>query len=110
MSAQQVHQPAVFFRLRDIRSQRMLAFERDDPIQRLNEVGINPRTILRRCGKAELAIRSVRRMLYARWLAMIKQDFKLAQIISLGKYNWSTRFPADGSICKTTLVGAGLHR
>ncbi len=56
MSAQQVHEPAVFRRLRDIRPRGVIAAERHDAIERLHEVGVDPGTISRRFGKSQLSV------------------------------------------------------
>ena len=78
VSAQQVHEPAVFRRLRNVRPAGVAAFEGSYAVDRLDKVGIRPGTLAARCRKTQPAVRRVGGMIERGGLGVVKEDLEIA--------------------------------
>ena len=78
VGAQQVHQPAVFFRVRDIRAGGVHSFQGNDAVQRLHEVGEDPGAAVRRGGEPQLAVALEGGIGKGRVFALIEEHLEVA--------------------------------
>ena len=58
VSAQQVHQPPIGARLRDVRPRSVLSQQADNAVERLHEVAVDPRTVVGRSRKRKISVGS----------------------------------------------------